>query len=112
MSADGQGRQVIVTQRSDAPTWSALGFIAFALQTDSGQEIAIFDWQTKETRIVTDGKGHNTSPVVSPSGRHIAFVTTRWGSDQIAVIDRRGENLRRITEAGNNTWPSWQPIAR
>ena len=112
MGADGQGRQVIVAQRSDSPTWSALGFIAFALESPGGQDIALFDWQTRQVTVLTDGKGRNSSPAISPSGRHIAFITSRWGGDQIAVIDRRGENVRRITTAGNNTWPSWQPISR
>jgi TolB protein len=112
MSAEGTGRQVIVSQKSDCPTWSALGFIAFTLETDAGQEVAIFDWQTRQISVLTDGRGQNESPAISPSGRHVAFVTTRWGKEQIAIIDRRGENLRRITEVGNNRYPSWQPIGR
>ncbi len=112
MGADGQGRQVIISERCDSPTWSPLGFIAFALQSDTGQEIALFDWNTRQVRVLTDGKGRNSSPAVSPSGRHIAFVTTRWGGDHIAVINNRGEDIRRITETGNNTWPAWQPISR
>ena len=112
MGADGQGRTAIVTQKSDCPSWSALGFIAFSLETDAGTEIALFDWQSRQITVLTDGKGQNESPAISPSGRHIAFVTTRWGKEQIAVIDRRGENVRRITEAGNNRYPSWQPISR
>jgi Tol biopolymer transport system component len=37
-------------------------------------------------------------------------VTSRWGKEQVAIIDQDGKNIRRITEAGNNTYPNWQPI--
>ena len=61
---------------------------------------------------LTDGRGDNGSPTVSPSGRHIAFTTTRWGKEQIAIIDRSGDvsAIRQITNTGNNSYPSWQPI--
>ena len=62
-------------------------------------------------RVLTDGIGSNTSPSVAPNGRHITFVTTRWGREQLAMIDfPTGTNLRRLDAPGNNTYPNWSPI--
>jgi TolB protein len=56
---------------------------------------------------LTNGPGNNESPTVAPNGRHIAFVTTRWGKEQIAIMDADGNNVRQITFTGNNRYPSW-----
>jgi TolB protein len=61
-------------------------------------------------KILTNGPGSNESPAIAPNGRHIAFVTTRWGRRQIAIVDRTGANVRRITQTGDNDYPNWQPI--
>ena len=64
-----------------------------------------------ETRVLTDGLGSNEQPTVAPNGRHVAFVTTRFGKRQIAIVDfPSGKNYRQLTTAGNNTYPSWSPL--
>jgi len=112
MAADGTGVQRIISQQhSDAPTWSPLNYIAFTLGSGPGHDIAVFDLLKGEVRVLTDGAGSNGSPSVAPNGRHIAFTTTRWGREQIAIIDYpTGRNYRRITQAGTNTYPSWSPV--
>jgi TolB protein len=113
MSATGTGVQSLVTQKVDRPTWSPLNFIAFTIETTSGHDIGIWDFSNPGApRVLTDGVGSNESPTVAPNGRHIAFFTTRWGRQEIAIIDRAGEHLRRITNTGNNTYPNWQPLVR
>jgi len=109
MAADGTGVQRIISnQHSDAPTWSPLNYIAFALGGGPGHDIAIYDTLRNEVRVLTDGFGSNESPSVAPNGRHIAFTTTRWGREQIAIVDYpTGRNVRRITEAGANSFPDW-----
>jgi TolB protein len=109
LNADGTGVRRITTDRSDAPAWAPQNYLAFARQNGPGHDIAVYDFATDQTRILTNGVGSNKSPSVAPNGRHIAFVTTRWGREQIAVIDLDGHNVRRVTDAGNNTWPTWSP---
>ena len=41
--------------------------------------------------------GSNESPAFSPTGRHLAFTSTRTGSMQIFVIGRDGRGERQIT---------------
>lgn len=110
MSVNGTGLQRLVDLEIDRPTWSPLNFIAFTVASKAGYDVGIYDFASPGVKILTDGIGSNESPSVSPNGRHIAFFTTRWGKQQIATIDRTGQNLRRITDAGNNTYPNWQPI--
>jgi TolB protein len=111
MSATGTGAQLLVSQQIDRPTWSLLGFIAFTVATGAGYDIGIYDFARPGVTILTDGNGSNESPAVAPNGRHVAYMTTRWGKQQIAIIDRRGERNIQITNSGDNGFPNWQRIA-
>ncbi len=114
-AADGLGfRRLPATElKTDTPRWSPAPFNFIVFVTESGlvHDLAVLDLATMQTRILTDGVSSNTSPTIAPNGRHIAFVTTRWGGqEQIAIIDYPdGKNLRRLTDAANNTYPSWSP---
>jgi TolB protein len=110
MSAQGTDLRLVVSQYVDRPTWSRLNFLAFTVNRNAPQDIGIFDFGAGGVRVLTDGRGSNEAPAVAPNGRHIAFVTTRWGRREIATIDRAGQNIRRITQVGNNDYPNWQPI--
>ena len=110
MNADGSGQQQITRETwCDRPTWSPAPFneIAYASQAGGGYDIRIFDFATRSVRSVTNGEGSNESPAFSPNGRHIAFVSTRAGKNQIFTIDRDGNNLRQITRVGDNRFPDW-----
>jgi len=110
MNADGTGLDRLpIDQRLDRPSWSRLNYIAFTIWHSAGQDVGVIDLATRQTRIITDGRGSNASPTVAPNGRHIAFVTSRWGKQQIAMIDSDGKNIRQITDTGNNSYPTWSP---
>jgi TolB protein len=110
MEADGTNkRRITFDQQVDRPTWSMLNFIAYTLRQPSGHDIAIMNMSTMTPAVITDGLGSNKQPSVASNGRHILFVTTRWGKEHLATIDRDGKNIRRLTEVGNNTYPSWSP---
>jgi TolB protein len=109
MNAQGVGVNILVSEAVDRPTWSPLNFIAFTLAPEHGpHQVALYDVTTAKISVLTH-EGVNESPAVAPNGRHIAFVTTRWGGEQIAVMDRTGEYIHRVTTAGRNTYPSWEP---
>ena len=113
MNADGTGvTRMTFDQHADRPTWSRLNFIAYTLRQPSGHDIALISLSDKTPRILTDGRGSNKQPTVSSNGRHIVFVTTRWGREQLASIDIDGKNIRQLTDVGNNTHPSWSPGVR
>jgi TolB protein len=110
MNADGSGLQQISREsKADRPTWSPapLNEIAYASGAGAGNIIKVFDFATRSTRALTDSIGNNESPAFSPNGRHVAFVSSRAGKEQIFTIHRDGSGLRQITRTGTNRYPNW-----
>jgi TolB protein len=110
MNADGTGLQQITRESAcDRPTWSPapLNEIAYSSRAGGGNIVKVFDFQTRSTRALTDAIGNNESPAFSPNGRHVAFVSTRAGKEQIFTIHRDGTGLRQITRTGTNRYPNW-----
>jgi TolB protein len=112
VDALGLERPVKLTSESwvDRPTWSPppLNQIAYTSRTGgAGFDIKILDVATGNITAVTTGEGSNESPAFSPTGRHVAFTTTRWGKTQIAIVGRDGNGLKRITRDGENKFPNW-----
>jgi len=110
MNADGTGLQQITYESAcDRPTWSPapLNEIAYSSRVGGGNIIRIFDFETRKSRALTDAIGSNESPAFSPNGRHVAFVSTRAGKEQVFTIHRDGSGLRQITRTGTNRFPNW-----
>ena len=110
--ADGLGQPRRITTNdsyADRATWAPAPFneIAYAARTGPGYDIKIYDVANGSTKQITTGEGSNESPAYSPTGRHIAFASTRKGKQQIFVIGRNGLGLRQITAEGNNATPNW-----
>ena len=64
-----------------------------------------------DPRRTAGGRGIDTSPTWSPTGREIAFVSDRSGSPQVYVMDANGVGVRRLTFAGSyNDSPAWSPL--
>jgi TolB protein len=111
IGADGTGLRQLTfgCQGCDRPTWSPLNVIAYTAGAGPGHDIYALDLSSNQTRQITDGQGSNESPTFAPNGRHIAFVTTRWGKEQVATVDITGrrDSIRRVTDLGNNRYPNW-----
>ena len=110
VNADGTGLfQITRESWCDRPTWSPAPYneIAYSSRAGGGNNIRIFDFATRSTRTVTDGIGNNESPAFAPNGRHLAFVSSRAGKEQIFTIARDGKDLRQITRSGVNRFPNW-----
>jgi TolB protein len=110
VNADGTGLQQITRETAcDRPTWSPapLNEIAYSARAGGGNIIKVFDFATRSTRALTDNIGNSESPAFSPNGRHVAFVSSRAGKEQIFTIHRDGSGLRQITRTGTNRYPHW-----
>jgi TolB protein len=110
VNVDGTGIvQITRESHCDRPTWSPAPFneIAYSSRAGAGNNINVFDFATRSTRTITDGIGNNESPAFAPNGRHIAFVSSRAGKEQIFTIARDGKDLRQITRTGVNRYPNW-----
>ena len=111
-NADGTGgaqRLDIPDAEADRATWapSPHNEIAYHARSGPGYDIKVHDLATRQSRQITFGEGSNESPAYSPSGRHLAFSSTRSGLVQIFTIGRDGNGLRQITRTGNNQTPDW-----
>jgi TolB protein len=116
INIDGLGLRLISQGEGEAdrPTWSPAPFneIAFTARRGGWYDVKIFDAAAGTSRWLTDNRstgGSNESPAFSPTGRHLAFTSTRTGSMQIFVIGRDGRGERQITKTGNNQTPAWSP---
>ena len=89
-------------------------FVAFARD---GQVYRLRVTRTPATNPIDRGEkpfikawGVNSSPVWSPDGTKIAFVSTRLDHSFIAVYDLRGRGLRYMTPSvDRDTSPTWSP---
>jgi TolB protein len=112
MNSDGTGtaqRLPIPDAEADRATWAPSPFneIAYSARNGPGYDIKVFDLATRQTRQLTFSEGSNESPAYSPSGRHLAFTSTRSGLVQVFTIGRDGNGLRQVTRTGNNQTPDW-----
>lgn len=109
MDADGSNQRALTSEKyCDRPSWSPgpVGEIAYVSSTRTGFDIKVIDPVTLTARQLTFGP-ENESPTFSPNGRHIAFTSTRSGTQQIWTMTRTGTDLRQVTHTGNNSMASW-----
>lgn len=110
---DGEHR--VLSNRPGLNTGGALSpngsELAMVLSMDGNSEIYIVSPEDGSIiRRLTDNRAEDVSPVWSPSGRRIAFVSDRSGGPQIYVMNADGSDQRRVTFAGNyNTTPDYSP---
>jgi TolB protein len=117
INVDGTGLRLISRDGDaevDRATWSPAPYneIAVSAKHNSWYDIKIYDIASGTSRWITNNSetgGSNESPAFSPTGRHLAFMSTRTGSMQIWVVGRDGKEPRQITKTGNNQTPSWSP---
>jgi len=116
MDTEGLNLRRISFQGSynDSPSWSPskqFSELAFASRIERGPfDIVVYNFETRQTRQLTTGRGSNEGPSWSPNGLHLVFTSSRSGSSQIYTINRDGSNPRRLTSKGNNTTAHWGPF--
>jgi len=110
IDTDGLGlRQITHETYADRPTWSPAPYneIAFASKTGPGFDIKILELSSGAVRQLTFGEGSNESPAFAPNGRHLAFMSTRAGKQQLFSMARDGRDLKQLTRSGANYQPNW-----
>jgi TolB protein len=85
--------------------------MAICLTLDGQAEIYLLDPNDGSIQArLTNNRAEDVSPVWSPDGSRIAFVSDRSGGPQIYLMYRDGSDQRRLTFAGSyNTTPDWSP---
>jgi TolB protein len=115
MNADGSGQQkfgFIAAMDGTEPDWSPVtNKIVFVRGSAAKGEIWVMDggspfpgWTAKK---ITDNADNNHSPVWSPDGTQIAFVSDTYGNENIFIMNADGTNVRRVTyEKSNDRHPT------
>jgi Tol biopolymer transport system component len=117
MNADGSDQKrlgFIFPLNGTEPDWSPVtNNIVFVKNSNTKSEIWVMDagslfpgWTAKK---ITDNSGNNHSPVWSPDGKQIAFISDIYGNDNVFIMNSDGSDMRRVTFGNyNDNHPSWR----
>lgn len=112
MNRDGSDAQAITARSGGAwdPAWSPDGqFILFASQAAGRPQLFIIDADGRNPVRVTEIDGIRGRNDWSADGLTLStYIGVLWDRD-IYVFDLVGENLRQLTDGGNNLAPSFSP---
>ena len=69
-----------------------------ALKTFECKDLWAMNIATRQSIRITDGRSSNGSPIWSPDGKQLAFLSDRDGRLRVWVWDRDTESLRRVSD--------------
>jgi TolB protein len=102
-------RRITTGGYCDRATWSPAPYneLAYVCKQGPGYDIFLYNFANTSAVPITHGEGSNESPSFSPTGRHLAFTSTRAGKTHVFTVGRDGNGLRQVTKVGNNFTPDW-----
>ncbi len=107
-------KAALITKRnkeSTAPAWSPDGTkIAFCSNTQGTRQIWIYDFITKDERMITSGPGNKENPTWAPDSLHLAFNSTDANACELYLINLNQPEATKITSGpGEKRFPCWEP---
>lgn len=74
------------------------------------EEIYAIDLTTRKTTNLTDSRGSDLNPQVSPDGRYLVFYSNRTGNNQVYTMNLGTRETIRLTRNESNDYdPSFSP---
>ena len=84
--------------------------LAFVRGEASATDIFVVREDGSGLRRLTTSRGADYSPIWSPDGKRILFVSSRDGDDELFVMDAAGKNVRQLTRnRERDLTPQWSP---
>jgi TolB protein len=120
VKADGSGLKPLLAADPRTPHFDG-GFspdgkrVAFVLDilhgTDGKLQVNTCALDGTDSKVVIPHKAFEESPRFSPDGKRLAWVSTRFGNQEVCVIaaDGKGEVVRLTNDPGFDTNPAWSP---
>jgi pSer/pThr/pTyr-binding forkhead associated (FHA) protein len=103
------GGEAQIIGNGEYPTWGASGELAFKGWESTGVGLRLSAPDLSDMVELT-GDETDTAPAVSPDGEWIAFMSKRDNNWDIYLVDKEGENLRRLTDdPAEDGLPTWSP---
>ncbi len=119
ISADGTTRTQLTTRPGFDPVWSPDGQkITFASYRNGVQEIYVINANGSNLTQLTVGSGNefypafngpNGTPVWSPDGTQLVFISGRNGRPDVYSMNADGSNQTQLTSEGESRGPSYSP---
>jgi len=119
ISADGTNRTQLTTRPGFDPLWSPDGQkITFASYKNGVQEIYVINANGSNLTQLTVGSGNefypafngpNGTPVWSPDGTQLVFISGRHGRPDVYSMNADGSNQMQLTSEGESRGPSYSP---
>ncbi|MWZ51101.1 translocation protein TolB [Francisella tularensis] len=112
---DGYNKHVVLRQTDNpiaTPSWSNDGrYIVYSSYSGGSMGVYTLEIATGKVTRITNYKGINSSPSLSPDGKEIALALSKGYSDQtnIYIMNLSTKALKRITINGINTAPKFSP---
>jgi TolB protein len=97
-----------------APSWAGREQLFYMSHKISGKpDVLSHNLSTGARKAVARFPGMNSSPAVSPDGRHVALILSKSGSPNLYVMDVDGGNVRQLTKSKEGeSSPCWSPDGR
>lgn len=115
--ADGENGQTALASPEPiiSPAWSPDGRELAYVSFESRKAVVyVQEVASGRRRTVASFRGSNSAPAWSPDGRQLALTLSRDGGSQLYLMNRNGEDVRRITNSGGaiDTEAAWSPDGR
>ena len=85
-------------------------FVPLFSRNPEDHEIYIMNADGSDQTNISKHSGFDGSPVFSPNGKKIAFVSDRSGRHNVWIMNADGSDLYNLTNSSSeNYYPSWNP---
>lgn len=90
-----------VSSYCSEPTWNAVkpNLIAFTVAVRGGFQIAIYDMNTRQSKIITTQSDSAMEPEWLNDGRHILFTLRQKGRTSLALLDSESGKVKSLHQA-------------
>jgi len=89
------------------------GKIAFTSDREGNHEIYLMKGDGSDVVRLTNDKGYDDQPALSPAGDRVVFVSNRDGNHELYLVGVDGKGLRRLTDTPySEIDPSFSPDGR
>ncbi|MBK8285492.1 MAG: PD40 domain-containing protein [Ahniella sp.] len=115
LEASGRQRAILNTRGAQFPAWADNGELVFeqALYDANIERLDLTSPDARPEPVVASTR-YDASPVLSPDGRSLAFVSNRDDFEHVYVADLDGQNPTRVEFSEGARWsrPSFSPDGR